>query len=335
MAQFEGILWGMGVSWRDLFGAANVPARIVTTLRTRARFAQSVAKMKRIVLALSALAVGATALPLVAQETPGAKRPQYGPNDKPVPLPMPQDVVEGEAYFLERIAIPRDSKLFVTLVGRVAGAEYLPLASTIVPARNGSTPFRLLVPQGLAPVGPYRLQAWIVADNRLWMRGTNPQTALNVLTDKARIRLSVASAPRNIDGIGDGRPLPMPNPQPSTVEEDPNTAKESVSGTVTKRDRRGLAPDAQIEVTVADVSLADAPAKVVGRQTFSNDGKQMPLAFAVPVKAGDILANRRYSLSVRVTEGGKLTYITDTLIRVTPENKGDKFEVTVVPIMVN
>ena len=322
---------------RDLLGAANVPARIVTTLRTRARFAQSVVGMKRIVLALGALAVGASALPLMAQETPANKRPQYGPNDRPVPLPVPQDVVEGEAYFLERIAIPRDSKLFVTLVGRVAGAEYLPLASTIVPARNGSTPFRLLVPQGLAPVGPYRLQAWIVADNRLWMRGTNPQTALNALSDKARIRLSVAPAPRNIDGIGDGRPLPKldANQQPGAVEEDPNVAKESVSGTVTKRDRRGLAPDAQIEVTVADVSLADAPAKVVGRQTFSNDGKQMPLAFAVPVKAGDILANHRYSLSVRVTEGGKLTYITDTLIRVTPENKGDAFEVTVVPIMVD
>ncbi|RZA01737.1 MAG: DUF4399 domain-containing protein, partial [Moraxellaceae bacterium] len=102
--------------------------------------------------------------------------------------------------------------------------------------------------------------------------------------------------------------------------------------TITKRDRRALAPDTQIEVTVADVSMADAPAKVLGRQTFSSDDKQVPLQFSVALKGGDIKANRRYALMVRVTEGGKLTYITDTHIPVTPENWNTKFEVNIVPV---
>jgi putative lipoprotein len=330
----------------DFLRAPNVPASLCGSDGTRLEFAQSKREMKRIFTSLSAVALGATlALPLMAQNTPANRRPQYGPNDRPVPLPVPQDVVEGEAYFLERIAIPADSKLFVTLVGRVAGAEYLPLASTIVPARNGITPFRLLVPQGLAPEGPYRLQAWIVADNRLWMNGANPQTTLNSFSDKARIRLKVAAAPQNIDGIGDGTPLPQSGPrdmggtgagQPLATEDETmettDTKTDVVRGTIMKRDRRGLAPDTQIEVTVSDVSLADAPAKVLGRQTFTNDGKQMPLQFSVPLKADDIKANRRYALLVRVTEGGKLTYITDTHISVTPENWSTKFEVNVVPI---
>ncbi len=249
-----------------------------------------------------------------------------------MPLPHPQDVVEGEAYFLERIAIPPDSKLFVSLVGRVAGAEYLPLASTIIPARNGLTPFRLLVPQGLAPAGPYRLQAWIVADNRLWMNGANPQTTLNSLSDKARIRLKMAPTPQNIDGIGDGKPLPVPNEEGNVMEEDTEAKGDVVHGTIMKRDRRALTPDTLIEVSVSDISLADAPARVVGKQTFSSDGKQMPLAFSVPVTAEDIVANRRYTISVRVTEGGKLIYITDTMIPVTPENRGTEFEVNVIPV---
>lgn len=285
--------------------------------------------MKRTFAILNVALLGATlALPLMA-DTPANKRPQYGPNDRPVPLPVPQDVVEGEAYFLERIAIPPDSKLFVTLVGRVAGAEYLPLASTITQARNGTTQFRLLVPQGMSPKGPYRLQAWVVANNRLIMNGANPQTTLNSLSDKARIRLKMAPAPQNIDGIGDDKPLPS---EGTTTVETPATTTDTVRGTVTKRDRRAMLPDTKIEVTVSDVSLADAPAKVVGRQTIASEGKQVPFSFAVPINAADLVANHTYSLSVRVTEGGRLTYITDTQIPVTPENWNKPFTVNLTSV---
>lgn len=302
--------------------------------------------MKRTFTLLGVIGLGTTlALPLLAQETPANKRPQYGPNDRPVPLPVPQDVVQGEAYFLERIAIPPDSKLFVTLVGRVAGAEYLPLASTIVPARNGSTPFRLLVPQGMAPAGPYRVQAWIVADNRLWMSGANPQTTINSLSERARVRLRIVPAPQNIDGIGDGRPLPQNAPglvsqpefkRPITHQTAPVSSggytPYFVHGTVEKLDRKGLSPDTQIEITVADVSLADAPAKVFGKDTFTLRGQQLPLPFAVGINPNEIKENGTYALQVRVSEGGKLLYITDTRVPVTQQNFQTDFSVRVAPV---
>lgn len=265
--------------------------------------------MNRITLS-GALLLGALALPTWAQV------------DNPVPLPAPQDVVTGEAFFLERIAISPDSKLFVSLVGRVAGAEYLPLASGIFPARNGTTPFRLLVPQGMAPSGPYRVQAWIVADNRLLMNGAKPQTMIDSLSDKPRIRLKIVAAPQNIDGIGDG----------TLMNQDAQAAKPlKVRGAIVKRDRRALLPDAKIEVSLLDVSLADAPSKVVGRQTFSPEGKQVPLKFEVPVDVA-LEARHRYSLQVRIEEGGKLSYISDTLVPVTPDNIATAFEVNVVPV---
>ncbi len=273
--------------------------------------------MKRITL-LSALALGAVAFPLWAQNAP-----QLPPDDNPVPLPAPQDVVEGEAFFLERIAIPPDSKLFVSLIGRVAGAEYLPLASGIFQARSGTTRFRLLVPQGLAPEGPYRIQAWIVAENRLLMLGANPQTTINSLNDKPKIRLKIQRAPQNIDGIGDGQPL---------MEDQDPTKHFDVRGTIEKRDRRALSPDAQIEVTLSDVSLADAPAKVLGKQTFSINGKQLPVPFSVPIKLDDVQERRRYSLMVRIREGGKLAYISDTQVPVTTANVQTAFQISVVPV---
>ncbi len=275
--------------------------------------------MKPISILSAAFLSVALAVPLLAQNA--------APNDRPVPLPSPQDVVEGEAFFLERIAIPPDSKLFVSLVGRVAGAEYLPLASGIFPARNGSTPFRLLVPQGMAPVGPYRVQAWIVADGRLLMNGANPQTLVNSLSDKPRIRLKIVSAPQNIDGIGDGKPLTSQGQEAATTEA---AAPYFVRGTVEKRDRRALSPDAQIEVTLSDVSLADAPSKVIGRQKFSINAKQLPVPFAVPIRISDVQQGRRYSLSVRIEEAGKLSYISDTVVPVTPSNVRTAFPISVV-----
>src|SRR5438128_1766720 len=98
--------------------------------------------------------------------------------------------LRGEAFFLERMLIAPGSKLHVSLVGRIAGAEYLPLATVIVPARSGATPFQLRVPKGGIPARPYRIQAWIVGDNRLLFQGHAAQTTVNSLDKAVKIRLS-------------------------------------------------------------------------------------------------------------------------------------------------
>lgn len=224
--------------------------------------------------------------------------------------------LRGEAQFLERIALPTGATLHVSLVGRVAGAEYLPLATTIVPARNGITPFQIAIPATQIPAGPYRLQAWIIADNRAMFIGRDAQTIIQNLNAQARITLKMAPKIQNIDGIGNGTPLA--------------TTKMTLQGTVSKLDRRALLPDSRIELELRDVSLADAPSKLVLGQVIQLEGGQLPRSFKLELEPADLLPRRRYALSARVLEANKLTYITNTLIEVTPENAGQPFELRVV-----
>ena len=102
-----------------------------------------------------------------------------------------------------------------------------------------------------------------------------------------------------------------------------------LSGTVTKLDRRALANDARVVVTLSNVSRADAPAIVLGRRTIELGGKQLPVNWEFGVSLNNIRPNGRYALRAQVYENGKLTYTTDCFIGVTPENAGDKRELLV------
>ena len=199
--------------------------------------------------------------------------------------------LRGEAFYLERIALPPGAVLHVSLVGRVAGAEYLPLATTALNAQNGMTPFQLVLGATQTPPPPYRLQAWIVADNRLLMHGHAPQTIVKNLDAPVKIRLKLVPAPQNIDGIGDGKPLP---------------AQMTLKGTVSKLDRRALSPDARIEIMLIDATMGRW--RLMVRQTIPLEGRQLPQDFAIVIAATDLKPRRRYLLSARIYENGKFTY---------------------------
>jgi len=237
---------------------------------------------------------------------------------QPQPIDLRLSDLHGEATFPKRSTLPPGAMLHVSLVGRVVGAEYLPIATQIVPARRDATPFKISFPKHQAPPGPYRLQAWIVADNRLWMQGRDPQTTVENLENPAQICLKTVAAPQNIDGIGDGLPL-APAPKKMTIQ-----------GVVSKLDRRALAPDSRLEIQLRDVSLADAPSKLVLGQVIQLEGGQLPKNFEMELEAGDLPPRRRYALSARVLENNKLTYITNTLHEVTPENLDKPFQLRVV-----
>jgi len=76
----------------------------------------------------------------------------------------------------------------------------------------------------------------------------------------------------------------------------------AVTGTVAYRVRRALPPEARILVQLQDVSLADAPAVLLGEQTFEAAGKQVPFSFEVPFDPSDI--DPRHSYNVRATIRG-------------------------------
>ena len=85
---------------------------------------------------------------------------------------------------------------------------------------------------------------------------------------------------------------------------------ELIHGSAIYRERLRLPPEAVLEVTVEDVSRADAPAPVIGRTRVEPAGAP-PIPFAVEVDPADVEAHRRYSLRGRISVGGAPWFVTD------------------------
>lgn len=90
-------------------------------------------------------------------------------------------------------------------------------------------------------------------------------------------------------------------------------AQSVITGTVTYRNRSALPPTAIIEVTLSDISIADAPAKVISTQTIEANGQQPPIAYTLPYDPAQIDPRMTYAVSARITEGMDLLYISDTV----------------------
>ena len=108
-----------------------------------------------------------------------------------------------------------------------------------------------------------------------------------------------------------------PGPSDATLEipsgREPNAA---VSGTVTYRERIALSPGATLVVDLWDVSLADAAAPLIARQTIASPG-QAPIAFKVEYSRDDINPRNTYAILARIIESdGRLAFTNDTAYEV-------------------
>jgi putative lipoprotein len=88
-------------------------------------------------------------------------------------------------------------------------------------------------------------------------------------------------------------------------------ATESVTGTVSYLQRMALPTNAVIQVQLSDVSLADAPAKMIAEQTINLGQRQVPIPFALTFDPSKIDSKHTYSVSAKITVDGKLSFITD------------------------
>ncbi|WP_261903807.1 YbaY family lipoprotein [Vibrio fortis] len=86
-----------------------------------------------------------------------------------------------------------------------------------------------------------------------------------------------------------------------------------VTGTVSYRERIALPENALVTVTLEDISLADAPSKVLATQEFTTDGKQVPFAFELKYDASQIKDNHRYNVRATIHVDSKLRFTTDTI----------------------
>ncbi len=98
----------------------------------------------------------------------------------------------------------------------------------------------------------------------------------------------------------------------TTEMESAEVSMKTITGTVAYRERIALPPNAVVTVTLQDVSLADAPAKVIAKQTFETEGKQVPFAFELNYDSNDIQAKHTYSVRARIDVEDKLRFISDT-----------------------
>ena len=68
----------------------------------------------------------------------------------------------------------------------------------------------------------------------------------------------------------------------------PAARERVISGVLSYRERMSLPPDAEITVSVEDVSLQDVKSKPVATQLRTADGRQVPIPFELRVAAANI-----------------------------------------------
>ncbi|MEO5325540.1 YbaY family lipoprotein [Mesorhizobium sp. CC13] len=95
----------------------------------------------------------------------------------------------------------------------------------------------------------------------------------------------------------------------------------TISGEVLYRERIALPPQAVLTVQLVDVSLADAPAKVIGQQKIEPAG-QVPAKFAVKFDEAAIRSGMSYALQARITVDDRLWFINDVRHSVEPLTAG-------------
>jgi putative lipoprotein len=88
-------------------------------------------------------------------------------------------------------------------------------------------------------------------------------------------------------------------------------ATESVTGTVSYLQRMALPTNAVIQVQLLDVSLADAPAKVIAEESINLGQRQVPVPFELTFDPAKIDAKHSYSVSAKITVDNKPWFITD------------------------
>jgi uncharacterized lipoprotein YbaY/heat shock protein HslJ len=104
-----------------------------------------------------------------------------------------------------------------------------------------------------------------------------------------------------------------------------------ISGTITYRERIALSPQAVVEISLQDVSRADAPAKLIAHQRITNPG-QVPIPFEIRYKPEDIDERMTYAVQARILEGGRPMFINDTHTAVLTRGAGNRVEMVLVRV---
>lgn len=123
-------------------------------------------------------------------------------------------------------------------------------------------------------------------------------------------------------------PGPESAPRPEPVVKTPEPEPGKVTGTVTYRQRIALPPDAVVEVSLIDVSRADAPAIVLDRQSIKPTG-QVPIPFVLSYDPGSIKPTNTYAVQAKIIAEGKLWFMSAHRYAVITQGAPTRIEVVV------
>lgn len=88
-------------------------------------------------------------------------------------------------------------------------------------------------------------------------------------------------------------------------------AQAILPGTASYLERQALPPDAVLDVSLEDVTRADAPATVVSTAHVEPTG-QPPIRFGIGYAPEQIDASHRYAVRASIKRGNQLLFVTDT-----------------------
>ena len=121
-----------------------------------------------------------------------------------------------------------------------------------------------------------------------------------------------------------------PNPGATLEVPSARSPNASVKGTVTYRERISLTPGGRLVVELRDVSLADASAPLIARQTIPDPG-QIPIKFEIGYHRNDINPRNRYAVQARIEESdGRLAFTNDTAYDVITRGNPDQVDMVLV-----
>lgn len=120
--------------------------------------------------------------------------------------------------------------------------------------------------------------------------------------------------------------------QTITIDGTPQQASDAITGTIFYLPRIALPPNAVIEVSLVDVSRADAPAITLSSMKMSSGDRQVPFSFELLYDAGQIDARYTYAIQSRITVDGELQFINTSQFPVITNGNPTEVQVQVDPV---
>ena len=108
-------------------------------------------------------------------------------------------------------------------------------------------------------------------------------------------------------------------------------AEKTIKGDVIYRERIALPPEAKLIVELADVSLADAPAKIIGDVTIDPISGP-PIPFSIDYDSSKLEPGHTYALQARISAGDTLWFVNESRHSFDPEQLQSKYDIQVVMV---